>query len=949
MSSLSELSQEDLTFLKNRSFDSISEKGKQIIMGINTQLQSSELPTELSAEAPPKEASSFERFAYAYEKADTDIGNLARYVKGKFGLGDFYWDSNEGIKYKSAREAYGPEYANADEETRLQVLQMLEDKELAEKYPELSRQDGLGGIAGFFGTLTGSLMSPTTLIPIGAAGKVTSKGLAVAGGAFGLEYNVLEQLASTGRVDPKEAALATGVSAIATPAIVGSLKILTSPARSALFGRQSVRERSEATKASYEIQEIINNKVADEGALSYEDLASAVTGKLGISKDDLQQILIKSDYKPRIPESKARAMELIKDQASAANPVVGRGLMQGVRDFAGVVSTEVTRINPKIGGMLKRSDAEQGVKFGAYMDKAQPFFNLMSSVTGKVKLDVSRHLANGNLDAASAILSKADSNAPKILGATREILEELKKELQTVGYNIGDVLNYFPRKVKDYKTLLERTGREYREPIERELDKRVKDLGYREVDELPIDEIEDAITVAFRSRAKEINPTNRSLALTRERQYLELTEDIIDLYKAPEEALRDHIESSVRQISKRKFFGKAATNKGVKGIDLENSVTKLISQEVKSGNMSTKDFSKMKELLEARFGMGEQSGAGWHNVSKNLVYQMTIANPMSALTQVADIGMSVFANGMLPTIQSLFGKRSITLSDLGLENLISTEFGSVGTLARFLDRTFKLSGFKAIDKLGKETIVNASYKKFTKMAQSEKGVQQLRKRFGTMLDTEFKNTIDDLRAGNITDNVKMMMFSELTNFQPVSLSEMPLKYLQNPNGRIFYALKSFTIKQLDVMRREIVQEFAKGNNLQAGKKLLGYMTIIPLSGASVQEVKDFISRGNEITIDDIPDQYVSNIIKTLGSSRYMVERHISQGRIMPAIGEMVLPPVSLFDAFTQDFAKMLTDDDGLDPKDSRALSRVPVAGKLVQDILLGAREERRIDDILKDN
>lgn len=51
----------------------------------------------------------------------------------------------------------------------------------------------------------------------------------------------------------------------------------------------------------------------------------------------------------------------------------------------------------------------------------------MSSVTGKVKLDVSRHLANGNLDAASAILSKADSNAPKILGATREILEELKK------------------------------------------------------------------------------------------------------------------------------------------------------------------------------------------------------------------------------------------------------------------------------------------------------------------------------------------------------------------------------------------------------------------------------------------------------------------------------------------------------------------------------------------
>lgn len=947
MSDLSQLSQEDLVSLRNRNFDSISEEGKEIIRGI-------QLP-QPEVEEPKEDASAFERFSYAYEKADTDIGNLARYVKGKFGLGDLSWSPVDGIVYRSAEEVYGPAYVNASTEERLMVLQALEDKELAEKYPVLSQQDDAGGVAGFFGTLAGSLMSPTTLIPVGGGAKLGYKGLAAVGGAFGLEYNVLEQLASTARVDPKEAAVATGVSAIATPALVGSLKALSVPAKAALFGRQSVRERNASTKIAYEMQDIINQRIAAEGpdvagsvpqTQILEDVYQEISNRMGLTADEIRATIIKSDYKPKVHQTKTAASLAIKDQASAANPVVGRGIMQGLRDFAGVVSTEVSRISPKVGGRLKRADAEQGIKYGAYIDKAQPFFNLMAKVSGKAKVDVSRHLANGNLDAASSILSKVDSNAPKILSATRGLLEELKGELQGVGYNVGDVLNYFPRKVKDYKKLLERTGREYREPIERELDRRAKQLGYKDVDDLPVDEIEDAITVGFRTRARQINPTNKSLALTKERQYLELTEDMMDLYKSPEAALRDHIESSVGQITKRQFFGKAATNKGVRGIDLENSVDKLVAQEIDAKNMSTKDFAKMKELLEARFGMGEQKGGAASNIAKNLTYQMTIANPLSALTQIADLGMSVFANGLMPTVQSLLGRKAIRLSDLGLDSIISTEFGSVGRLARFLDNTFYWSGFKLIDKLGKETIVNAAYRKFTKMSKSASGVESLRKRFGSMLDTEFKSTIDDLRSGNITDNVKMMMFSELTNFQPVSLSEMPLKYLQNPNGRIFYALKSFTIKQLDVMRREIVQDFAKGNTKEAGKKLLGYMTIIPLSGATVQEVKDFISRGNEITVDDIPDQYITSLVKTMGSSRYVVENYVKEGKITPAIGEMVLPPVSLIDALGEDLANLLKGE--LTAKESNALARVPVFGRLVQDILLGAREEKRISDILRD-
>jgi hypothetical protein len=61
---------------------------------------------------------------------------------------------------------------------------------------------------------------------------------------------------------------------------------------------------------------------------------------------------------------------------------------------------------------------------------------------------------------------------------------------------------------------------------------------------------------------------------------------------------------------------------------------------------------------------------------------------------------------------------------------------------------------------------------------------------------------------------------------------------------------------------------------------------------------------------------------------------------------MVLPPVSLIDALGEDLANVLSGE--LTAKESNALARVPVFGRLVQDIMLGAREDKRIQDILRD-
>lgn len=616
-------------------------------------------------------------------------------------------------------------------------------------------------------------------------------------------------------------------------------------------------------------------------------------------------------------------------------------LLNGVRDFAGVVSTDLSRLSPRLGGRLAKHDAKVAVKTARYWEEVQPFIDLIKTIPAKVETQVNKHLVNGEFDAAKALLSQYDSNAEKIVDATSSTINQLKRDMEAAGIKIQKVDNFFPRKVADYKKLLEAMGREDKAPITRRLEARARKLKLQSIDELPIEETEDVINRYMRER-----PKGNSLAskTTKARKIIAVDDEIMPYYKKSDVALREYIESAVSSSERMNFFGsKNAVKKGFASIDSYTSADRIVAEEVASGRMRPEDLEKVRELLDARFGMGERASGKKANFTKNLIYQMTIANPLSALTQIADLGMSVFAFGLENTLRSALGKKAFTLKNVNLENIVSAEMGTVGRMARMLDGAFRVSGFKLVDKFGKETLMNAAYLKFSKMAQSEAGVKALRKRFGNTFENEFPSLIDDLRAGNRSQNVDMLMFAELANFQPISLSQMPLKYLQHPNGRVAYALKSFTVKQLDVMRREILQEFAKGNMKQGTKNLIAFSTLIPLAGGSVQELKDWITRGDEIRVDDIDDQFVANIFKVFGTSQYVVEKIKDQGVITPALGEIFMPPVSLLNGLVRDVSDAATGD--LTVKDSEMFGRIPVFGSLFQSWLLGARDERRLEDL----
>jgi hypothetical protein len=113
------------------------------------------------------------------------------------------------------------------------------------------------------GSFAGALFSPTTLIPVGVAGKAGLKSLSLASAAFGAEYSALDQLAATAKVNPKEVAAVAGISAIAAPVAASGLNALGKGVKKALLSRSSPKVQAKANEQMLEIQSIINDFVAN--------------------------------------------------------------------------------------------------------------------------------------------------------------------------------------------------------------------------------------------------------------------------------------------------------------------------------------------------------------------------------------------------------------------------------------------------------------------------------------------------------------------------------------------------------------------------------------------------------------------------------------------------------------------------------------------------------------
>jgi hypothetical protein len=892
---------------------------------------------EVIEEQPKKDLSWFDEFEFAYDSSHTDVSNWGLALEAYSPMGEITIGGEDGlISYQSPRELYGDAFVDkmSYDERRDFLLQRREQSVLEEHKDVIifQEEEGKSGSAEAFGTLVGTFLTPTTLAPVGYGVAGTAK----AAGLLGLQIEAAEQTAE-GDLDVVDLAKSTVVAAAGGAAVAKTGQAATKAFKLVKAKRQAKKEQKALDNLSSKVEdELITG--ASEGLQPKQNFARA-RRNLGITSSEAADLV--AHGKIKIPSQQ----EAAKVAAAKANPIVALHKTRKVLDsFAAPVSTVVRNISEPVFGRLRKFEYDTHSGIQKNIEQASEFMTLAAKARkGANAAQYSKFeaaLFNGDFQKADNI---ARASFPELLGPLQKVtgpegvLNVLHKELRANGVDVGFVENYFPRSVKELGKLLNSFGKTEKTRLEEALSKEAKrqKLGsWKELDPTVTTDVINRVLRGGRRSAYQIG-------LAKRRSIQEVDETLKDFYYSAPESLSFYINSAVREIEKRKFFGKNVSLDDSNKVDLEASIGNFVREPLLKGEISPEQADDLAMLLQARFVTGEKSGSVLTTTAKDIQTGALLAQFDSAVIQLADIGASVYMNGFRNTVRSLVPaarkKTETSAEEIGVINNISADINTNGILANSLDRVMTYSGFKFIDRLGKDTFISAAHKNNTQLAlkNPEKITNKWRATFGD----ETQNLIEDLRAGRMTDNVKLLLFNQLSDIQPITLSEMPQKYLEAPNGRILYALKSFAIKQLDIMRRDFAGQVAKGNYKEGFTNLANYAASIGLAGGSVGLAREAMQT-KEFNIDEFPDKVFETWMALAFMNKYARERQLSEGGIGQWSLGIVTPAVfNMADEAGKSLVDLATQEEDSDSF-NKAMAKVPVIGKAAYYWLLGGAERK---------
>lgn len=608
---------------------------------------------------------------------------------------------------------------------------------------------------------------------------------------------------------------------------------------------------------------------------------------------------------------------------------MARTTVGGAERYLGIVSTRVGNMSPVL--LRRMREHERGVltRTNDYLKAISPFVEGLRKVPEALRTQLDAAILTGDPAKINAILGK--SGNPELVAQFRQaraLLNKVGAELMQAGKLKGLLSDYYPRIVVDVPGLLKAIGAEERTFIEKQIAEATRKTQREALRDLTPFEVSQIINKALKSP----RTGNGKPGFLKRRAVEEVTPDLAKFYAPASESLPLYLRAVSKELERAKFFGENLLRDPVTGaVNLDESIGNLVHEERLAGRVTAEQAVELGDILRSRFGPGERATSRPLQAAKNLAYAGLLGHVTSAITQLGDVAISAAAHGILPTIKAIQQNVTrqparATVRDLGMidhmaEEIVSasrapvTVFGRQVSSAKFLDKAFRYSGFSWVDKIGKNVSIQAARNKLEGWAKSPAGIKRIEAKYGEAYGkADTQQLIADLRSGELTDLVKATLFSELSDVQPISKLEVPQGYLDNPNGRVLYMLKTFMLKQADIVRREVVQEFRKGNRAKAAEKALRFGLALGIGGATTQWINNWLlGRDKEAELGDIP----LNMLKTFGWSQYVLDKDRSGS--WPAIAiemgaEVATPPWEMF----KEIAKA-------DPK---AIQFLPVVGRI---------------------
>ncbi len=684
--------------------------------------------------------------------------------------------------------------------------------------------------------------------------------------------------------------------------------------------------------------------------LSEKDNSPLVYDFMGMmAQEDYWDIIKKeskldSDEKYKRYRERLRAIEKEKTTPNRLRETLVK-LASTYDKYLEPVDERIRRVSTRLYGLINKMEAKKSIKEKEYAEKMLPFLKKYDAIKDQIdKQELALALFNSHHTKDRERLFKLldKYGMRKDFDKIQEIMKDIRERMESVGIYLFKTPydTYYPRRVADTKGLYKflmgsrnetQTGyfddilsnKSFTDEQKEQLIAARISSGYHPARALSIPSsaknrnipyvtpetlkfYEDPV-MALRNTVLETNEAIATRELVGVRERKKLQDEINRLW----ERYAKSDNKKQKRILERRIQSKLLKIRDIKDVS-DESISQFINKNAK--NLTDDQVTDLMAALRARLNQRGMSG-GLAKV-RDVGLISALGSPLNTITQLADIIWSTYKNGPKTTIEALFGKKEITADDFNMDHLMQ-QFDTEG-LQGALDWVLRKTGFKWVDKLGKTTSMQASLLKARKMSKED-----FVKQWGPMFSDEVAGKIwEDIKNHKITDKVKYFVFTDVSKFQPISLSQMPEAYLKAGNGRIFYTLKSYNLRQLSVLRREIFEEIRNGDKTKGMRNLAALLTLIVGANATTDELKDFIL-GRDASLSD---RLMDNLLTIAFINRYTLEKGQQKGFLKTFFSDiLVTPGFTTLDPFLSDIANLVNKDK--EPTYA-TLKSIPVIGRV---------------------
>ena len=619
---------------------------------------------------------------------------------------------------------------------------------------------------------------------------------------------------------------------------------------------------------------------ARDRALIANDMKAQKEGSKAADKPDHAQLMKEFELVRRNGRPEAEEETFLSKTAADIGNAAADAILS-VRQRAGAISRRFKY-------MFDRLDFTENEFSRAFGEKAFPFVKKYRELKDNDRAGLDFLLLNGmHGEAAKFCESLGMGEEYKNL---RHTLDEIHALGTDSGIDMGFIEDYFPTKVRDYEGLITY----------------LKGTDKWTFIELALERLDPKGTMTPEERAEAVNKMLRGYDPldprkkpdnAKERKIFHKHPNLMKFYEPSDIALLRYMSGMAHAIAINKAFHVSDVFRA------SETVGAIVHDAIQSGLITRKEEKLFEQLLKDRITYANTPR--FISMFKNFGYLGTMNNFTSAITQLGDLYAPLYMFGTDKAIKGIFGKKEVTVRDLGLET-VWEELRSPGADGIAVKKVFDIVGLSKLDRFGKENMINAALADLREKAARPdmEFMADLADAFGGRAG----EVLADIKAGKTTFDVKMLLWNRLADTQPIGISGMPSWYLKNGGLRLFYQLKTYTLTQLSLYWADGVLKMRRG--LAAGNKKLfmqgagnfcRLLLLLTAFNAGADLIKNLLM-GRKVSVSDT---FVSNLIWNIGVSKYSFYRGQREGYIRALLENYLPPQISMADEAINETVKVV--------------------------------------------